>query len=262
MPQFLEYPVKNRDDFEKIKSLYKPDYSLRLYNNWIGITENYRKNGYKIWLYNDLWGFFGVLRQLMGVELLSVMFYDDPIFIHKILSFYTDYTVNFWGYILNRLKVDIVMIWEDMAYKNGSLISPKMFKEFLLPYYKKLTRFLKDWNVDKIFVDSDGNVNELIPLWIEAGIDGIYPMEVMAGMNIVKIRKSFPELIIAGGIDKHALAKDQNEIDKELEKADYVLRTGRYIPFVDHSIPSNVSWENFRYYREKLNNIIDKSLKT
>ena len=258
MPQFLEYPVKNRSDFEKIKSLYTDDYEKRLCNNWVKKIENYRKDSYTILLNNDLWGFFGVLRQLMGIEFLSLIFYDDPSFIKEILKFYTDYVIKFWEYILKRVRVDVVFIWEDMAYNKASLISPDMFREFLLPYYKEITYFLRGQNIKNIFVDSDGNIADLISLWIEGGITGLFPMEVKSGMDIVLVRKIFPDLIIAGGINKMALAKDKSSIDFELEKAEYVLERGKYIPFIDHSIPYDISWENFKYYRNKINELIDK----
>lgn len=258
MPLFMEYPVKDRGDFDLIRNMYTDRYEERLYPNWVGEVKRYRREGYVVWLYNDFWGFFGVLRQLMGLERLSIMFYDDPKFIKDILEFYTGYTLKFWSYILGKVKVDYALIWEDMAYKKTSMISPLMFKEFLLPYYKQLAHFLKNNGVDKVFVDCDGNVEVLIPLWIEGGVDGVYPMEVQAGMNVADIRKKYPELLICGGIDKKALARTKQDIDRELEKAEFVLKSGGYIPFVDHAIPVDVSWENFKYYRTKLNYLIDK----
>ncbi|MCL5073531.1 MAG: hypothetical protein M1308_21950, partial [Actinobacteria bacterium] len=232
-----------------------------LFRSWIKEVENYRKDGCVILLNNDLWGFFGVLRQLMGLELLSLMFYDDHDFIKDILKFYTNYVIKIWEYILERVKVDVVFIWEDMAYRKTSLISPDMFREFLLPCYKKITYFLRGYNIKNIFVDSDGNITDLIPLWIEGGVTGLFPMEVNSGMDVVTVRKNFPDLIIAGGINKLSLAKDKNNIDFELEKAKYVLEKGKYIPFIDHAIPYDISWENFKYYRNKLNELIDKYAK-
>jgi len=258
MPLFLDYYVKERADFEVIRSCYTENFEERMRQNWISEVKRYRRDGYVIWLYNDYFGFFGVMRQLMGVERLSMMFYDDPGLIRDILDFYTGYVTRFWDYILGRIDVDYVLIWEDMAYRQTSLISPAMFREFLLPHYKELTSFLKKTSVKKIFVDSDGNITSLIPLWIEGGVDGIYPMEVQSGMDVEKVRKEFPGLLMCGGIDKKALARTRKEIDGELDKAEAVLKTGGYIPFADHGIPVNVSWENFRYYRNKLDNLIEK----
>jgi hypothetical protein len=258
MPMLMDYFVKSREDFEKIKSMYSGNFEERMEKNWEEEVGRYRREGYIIWLYNDHFGFFGVLRQLMGLENLSLMFYDDPLFIRDILNFYSEYVISFWDYVLKRIDVDYVLIWEDMAYRQTSLISPAMFREYMLPHYKEMTSFLKKAGVKNIVVDSDGNIESLIPLWIEGGVDALYPMEVQSGMDVSKIRKQFPGLLMGGGIDKKALARTKADIDKEVQKAEFVLKTGGYIPFVDHVVPPDVSWENFKYYRNNLNLLIDK----
>ena len=128
----------------------------------------------------------------------------------------------------------------------------------MLPGYKNVTACLRDHGVRVIMVDTDGNCWQLIPLFMEGGVNLIYPMEVAAGMDVTKVRETFPTLAIAGGIDKRNLALGKNEIDRELEKVSFMLKQGRYIPHVDHMAPPDVSWENFRYYRQKLNAIIER----
>ena len=128
----------------------------------------------------------------------------------------------------------------------------------LLPCYKKLTSFLKGQGVNNIFVDSDGNMDSLIPLLLEGGVNGIKPLENQAGTDIVKLRKDYPGLKMIGGINKMALFKGKNEIDRELEKVPFMLKEGGFIPIIDHSVPPNISWNNFKYYRESLNNLIDR----
>lgn len=73
--------------------------------------------------------------------------------------------------VLKDIRVDVVRFWEDMTYKTGPLISPEMFRKFMLPRYKKITDFLRSNGVDIFHVDSDGNVEELIPLWLEVGVN-------------------------------------------------------------------------------------------
>ena len=75
-----------------------------------------------------------------------------------------------------------------MAYNHGSLINPDMFKRFALPHYRKVCEWLRAQGVKIIFLDSDGDIRELIPIWLEAGINGLWPFEVQAGMDVVKIR--------------------------------------------------------------------------
>ena len=103
-------------------------------------------------------------------------------------------------------------------------------------------------------------MNELIPLFIEGGITGLYPMEASAGMNVLEVRKEYPELQILGGIPKLELAKGEKRIDEILQTTASLLKTGGYVPFCDHSIPPEIPWEFFKYYREQLNILIDRNL--
>ncbi len=102
------------------------------------------------------------------------------------------------------------------------------------------------------FVDSDGNLWNIIPLLLEAGVTGIYPLEMAAGMDVMKLRKSFPKLQMIGGIDKRSIAKGKREIDKELTRISKAIGEGGYIPCIDHSVPPDISWNNFCYYRQYL----------
>ncbi|MCK4244341.1 MAG: hypothetical protein KAX20_01805 [Candidatus Omnitrophica bacterium] len=105
-----------------------------------------------------------------------------------------------------------------------------------------------------ITLDSDGNVWELIPFWLECGIkcgiNGIIPNEVAAGMDVVAMRKEFGKnLIIEGGIDKQVLSKGKKEIEEEVtKKVPNLLKEGGYFPGIDHSVPPDVPLENYLYY--------------
>ena len=106
--------------------------------------------------------------------------------------------------------------------------------------------------IEAIFVDSDGNIEELIPLWLEAGINGMYPLEVAAGMDAVKLRREYGrDLLMTGNIDKRVLARDKAAIDRELEAKMPLASQGGFIPHLDHSIPHDVPYENFAYYWER-----------
>ena len=97
--------------------------------------------------------------------------------------------------------------------------------------------------------DSDGKVDELIPLWLESGINGIFPMEQAAGNDIHAYRRKFGRnLLMTGGIDKRALARGKAAIDRELKDKLSLVDKGGYVPTVDHSIPPDVSYDNFCYY--------------
>ena len=253
----LEHKIKNEKDFESFKEKVMVDIEKRLPINFEIYTREFKDRDYVLSMGGWPIGIFSFGREVLGLTNYLMMFYDNPKFIKNILNFLSDFLIGILNYTLSKTDIDFFLYWEDMAFKNGSLISPKLFNEFMVPVYKKINSVLKDFNVRNIWVDSDGDIKELIPLWIETEVTGILPMEVQAGMNILEIRKKYPKLQIIGGIDKKEIAKGKNEIDKELSKIPFMLESGGYIPTIDHSVPPDISWENFKYYRKKINYLID-----
>lgn len=261
IPMWLEFPVKDRKDWEELK---EERLNLNSINNrYMQNSNNYIKNAeqrnFIIGILGGTTGFFGCLRSLMGEEKLFMTYYDDP----KLILDMVEHLCNLWlgiaEELTSKVDFDLAYFWEDMAGKKGSLISPSIFKEYMSPYYKKITGFLKTIGIDKFVVDTDGKVDELIPLFLESGVNMMYPFEQQAGNDLIEYRKKYPELVICGGFDKNALYKGKDAIDKELEKIKYLISRGGYIPYGDHFIPPNASWDNFKYYREKLNHIIDNT---
>ena len=120
----------------------------------------------------------------------------------------------------------------------------------MLPRYKKINDLLHSYGVDVIYVDSDGNLNELIPLWLEVGINYVWPLEVAAHNDAVALRKKYgKDLIMSGNIDKRALIKGKEAIREEvMSKVPFLLEQGGYFPRLDHVVPTDVTFENFCYY--------------
>lgn len=257
MPTIVGGPVRNREDWERLKAeRLRPTLEGRLPANWSQLVAEYKNRDYPLGL-GQTHGFFGTPRYLMGVEELLPKYCDDPEMMKDMNHYLADFWIALFDGVLRDVKVDTVFIWEDMCYRGGPLISPGMFREFILPGYRKLTLFLKDHGVNLVQVDCDGDVWKLLPLWIEGGVNVLYPFEVAAGMDVIEVRKAFPELRIHGGIDKRALIKGKEAIDRELEyRVPFMLDQGGYIPNLDHMASPDISFENFEYYREKLNSII------
>ena len=143
-----------------------------------------------------------------------------------------------------------------MAGRQGSLISPKMVREFMMPNYRKIKEFADSKGIPLISVDSDGNVAELVPIMMENGVNYIYPFEVQAGCDIEEYRRLYPRLGILGGLDKRALSVGKEAIDKELERAEHMLPLGGYVPQPDHNVPPDVPWENYKYYMNRLRELV------
>lgn len=258
MPFWLEYPVKSKSDWEKMKEeRFNPDSITGRYFD--GAEEFIKQSKNRTWpmaMLGGRVGFFGSVRFLIGEKDLYFAYYDNPRLIKDICDYMCDFWINIAEELISKMDFDAVVFWEDMSGKNGSLISPQTFREFMTPYYKRIVGFLKNKGMKNFIVDTDGNVSGLIPLFLEAGVNGMYPFEQQATNDLIEIRKKYPELVMLGGFDKNTLLKDKAAIDRELEKMGWMINAGGYIPFADHLIPPNSPWENFRYYREKLKEII------
>ena len=261
IPHILEFPVKDRKSWEQFREerLSLESINNRFPKNWKNIVNDLKKRDYALYIGGDLAGFFGTIREFAGIENLSYMFFDEPDLVKDINQHLLDLWTSLYAETLSQVNADSAFIFEDMSYKDGSFISQSMFREFLTPYYKKLTSFFKSYGIEHIFVDTDGDCSELIPLFMEAGVTGIAPIEGhYKNMNVLTLRKKYPDLLMFGGINKSAIASGPEAIDRELdEKIFPAIKLGGYIPMFDHLVHPQTSWKDFVYYRKKLNQFID-----
>jgi len=259
IPPGIEWVITDRKSWERLKEerFNTDDLRGRFPPNWDELLKRYKNRDYPLVLGGYPHGYFGTLAQLMGYEHLFYNYFDSPDLIHDIQRTFTDLWIEIFSEVLAEVDVDMFVIWEDISAGSGSMVSPRMIKEFMLPYYKRLTGFLKEHGVRTIFVDTDGDCFDIIPLFIEGGVTGMYPIEVSCGMDLEKVRLTFPRLQLMGGIPKSEIRKGKSRIDEILKPVENVLKFGGYIPFGDHLIPPEVHWDEFRYYRESLNGLID-----
>jgi len=255
MPTYLDHPVKDRATWNQYKWRLDPNTPERWPGNWDMFTEQHNSKDIPVCLL--VGGFFGPLRSMTGLEQLLYLFYDDPILLEDMMDTMLYLEIEVAKRVLKSMKIDMVRFWEDMAYKTGPMISPEMFRKFMLPRYKKLCDLFHSYGIDLIHVDSDGNIDKLIPLWLEAGVNFHWPLEVAAGMDAVALRKKYGKhLILAGNIDKQVFTKGKDAIrDEVLSKVPYLIETGGYFPSLDHNVPPDVTFEGFQYYIELLREI-------
>jgi uroporphyrinogen decarboxylase len=260
-PLDIRFPIENRKDFEAYTEHYTRDFSKRLPRDWEQLSRLLTARDFPIRLGGFPYGFLGFPRHLLGTEGLFFAMYDDPQLVKDINDFFLRFVMDYWSPIIEMLRPECVMIWEDMASGTGAMISREAFREFLSPYYVRMVDFLKQHRVENIHVDSDGYIEELIPLWVELGVTGLFPMERKAGNDLLRIRQQFPRLQMLGGVDKRILASGigEEDIDRELAIVGRILAQGGYIPHIDHHVPDDSCWKNFRLYREKLNALIDST---
>ena len=244
--------MKNRADWEKLKERLDPDAPQRFPDNWAESVENIQKRGAAVQVGQYPYGLFGTLRDMMGVEELLVTFYDDSELIRDMMNYLTDFWIKIYTKVLQDIQIDHIHIWEDMSGKQGPLISPVMFREFMMPNYQKIVLFAKEHDIPVVSVDTDGNMDVLMPLLEESGINLVLPFEVQAGCDIVKLREQYPCVCLHGGIDKRRLTFSHVEIDEELERIGSLFDKSGYIPGLDHLIHPEISYDNFCYFIKRL----------
>lgn len=251
MPQYLEYPLKGLEQWDIFREKLNPDDPSRFPANWDDLKRQYRERDYPLGI--NVGSIFGWLRNWMGIEGISYALYDDRKFIEQAAEEMADFRLAYLEKALDGVDYDFALFWEDMAHKSGSIISPKLYKEIFVPHYRRITDRLSKAGIDIMMLDSDGNVEELIPIWLDTGINFIYPMEVAAGMDVVALRKKYgKDLRMGGGMDKRILASTKSAIKAMVDEKIPLMKEGGYVPGCDHAIPPDVPWENFRYYRQLL----------
>ncbi|MDD5705893.1 MAG: uroporphyrinogen decarboxylase family protein [Kiritimatiellae bacterium] len=255
MDHYISFAVRDRPSFRDMRRRYEGATKERYPENWDECVRRMRQTDLPITLMDPLVGTFGyysMLRNWFGTEPLSYMFYDDPALIHECLDFLTEFVIRTVSPALRDIRFDFYMVHEDLAGKGGPLIGPDLFREFFLPHYKRFVGFLKTHGVALVMVDTDGDFEVLIPLFLEAGVDGFGPMEVAAGMDPVVMRGKYGRSFsMLGGVDKREIARGRPAIDALLARLEPVIRQGGYIPTIDHSVPPDVPFANFQYYLER-----------
>ncbi len=259
MDQYLAFPVTDRASLREMLRRYAGDPLERYPKDWPAMAEELGQSQEPACLlsaYGDF-GFYSMLRDTIGTEALSYLFYDDPGLIHEYLEFLCDYIIRLLSPALEAVRFDFIWIHEDLAGKGGPLLGPPLFREFILPCYRRYVSFLKERRVQLVLVDTDGDFEALIPLFLEGGVDGFNPMEVAAGMDPVAMRRKWGRsFAMVGGVDKREIAKGKREIDAQLAHLAPLVEEGGFIPWIDHAIPPDVSLANFEYYLEQKRRIL------
>lgn len=254
MSEFIEFPVKSRDDWRRYRDeRLDPADPRRLDTDWLAQSRVWAAAGIPLQLgsFPDC-GIFGTLRWLLGDEECLMAFCTEPDLVHEIMDHMTGLYLEVFGRVVREVRVDVIHLWEDMCGRQGPLISPAHWREFMAPCYRRIQAFARAHDIPVLSVDTDGQPDLIVPPMLEAGVNFLFPMEVAAGADVNRFRQKYPGLALMGGIDKRALALGPAAIDAEFERIAPALASGRYIPDLDHHVPSDVSWPNFCHYARRL----------
>jgi uroporphyrinogen decarboxylase len=212
---------------------------------------------------------FGRLRDWMGLENVALVPYDDPAWFGEMVETLADCIVG----TLERVfatggtsatggRFDGCGMWEDMCFASGPLLSPAHFKQFLVPQYRRITDLLRKHGVDVVWLDCDGKIDALIPLWLESGVNCMFPVEVGTwNADPVALRREYgKDLLMMGGFDKRILMRTPAEIEAEVHRLAPLVEEGGYIGFCDHRVPPDVPLGNYMHYLRLVRHVWGKDV--
>lgn len=247
IPQFLEYPIKDRPSWERFKERLDPHTRGRYPSDWEARKAEWKNRDYPLII--NAGSIFGWIRNWVGLENLAVMLYDDRKLVEDMMDHLVYLITTTITPALKEVEFDGASMWEDMAFKAGPMISPKLFEEMLVPRYKQITKLLKQHGIDVVYLDCDGNINQLVGLWLEGGVNCMFPLEIRGGSDPYPMRERYgKQVLLMGGVDKTQLIAGKAAIRAEINRLEKLVADGGYIPHVDHRVPPDVTLENYRYY--------------
>jgi len=137
----------------------------------------------------------------MGFQRFFSRIVDDPAFVHRLLEARTEWCIAMYQKAAS-LGADVLVLGDDAAHSEGPMISPRMWRQLILPYHRQIVQAL---DVPVIW-HSDGNVESLLPMAVEAGFVGIHGVDPVAGMDLAKIKREFgQDLVLIGNVDVRVL---------------------------------------------------------
>lgn len=184
---------------------------------------------------------------LNGIDKLLMNFLIQPEFAHVLLDKILEANEKV---IRNAVRAgaDIIVLGDDYASNNGPLMSPDIFREFILPRLKRAVDAVHDEG-GYVIKHSDGNIWPLLDMIVETGIDAINPVEPAAGMDIGKVKQKYGDRVcLVGNIDCGRLLSKGSVEEVEFAVKECILKAspgGGHIISSSNSIHSSVKPENY-----------------
>lgn len=253
MDQYLRFPVEKPEDFAEVKRRLVAAVPERYPDGLDALIAGWRRRHFPLVLGRNCAanGFYWRAREFMGTENLSLAWYDHPALMDEMMEFFADFVIETSRPVLERIQVEYFCLNEDMSMKGGPLLGPDTYRRFIFPHLKRLVAFFREHGTKYFAVDTDGDPTALIPLLLEAGVDTIWPIERASEVDPRQWRKRFGRgLRLWGGVDKRVLPRGRAAIRAHLREFIPLIEEGGFIPTVDHTVPPEVSWDDFREYMD------------
>ena len=181
---------------------------------------------------------------------LSYLYQDEPEVLSRYLKINTDYNIKKVHAVADKNLSPVILIPDDLASKTAPIFSPEFLRK---EYFPHLTRLVEAWHEHdlKVIYHSDGNWKILIPDFLKCGVDGFYCLEPAVGMDIIELKKKYPQVVWAGGLDGVDLMERGNpaEVSKEVKRQILetdVLNTGGLFLGTSSEVQPLIKPENFK----------------
>jgi hypothetical protein len=252
----VEGIVSDMDDYLRVRPQLFPDHSAAI-ESMRAWADRQARGEAVVWI--TLEGYFWFPRTLMGFTKISLAFYDQPELLHRINQDLTDFNLQILERVAQVCVPTFATIAEDMSYNNGPMISERHFDEFIAPYYRQIIPRLHELGA-VVLVDTDGDVTKMVPWLMREGLHGVLPLERQAGVDGMHLRESYPTLGMVGHYNKMVMNQGEDAIRQEFERLVPLMKTGRFIPSVDHQTPPGVSLDQYRTYLRWLREYMQQGL--
>ena len=240
----VEGIVANMDDYLRVRPRLFPSHDAAI-DGMAAWAELQRRGEAVVWCTFE--GFFWFPRTLMGFDRLMLAFGDQPELLHRINRDLLEFNLGLLEKIVRVCVPTFMTIAEDMSYNHGPMISKRTFDAFIAPWYRQLLPRLQEHGIPLV-MDTDGDVTLLSPWLEELGIAGVLPLERQAGVDGTELRKRFPRIFLVGHFDKMTMPRGEAAMRAEFERLLPLMRSGGFIPSVDHQTPPGVSLAQYRSY--------------
>lgn len=264
IPRHIDHTLKGRDSWERqFRWRLNGTSPARRPKDWEVRVLRYNDPARDYPLGINAGSLYGWIRNWMGLEAVSMLVYDDRALFTEMVETIATCVIDAITPALEAgVRFEYALMWEDMCYRAGPLLPPKVFKEVMVPNYRRITGLLKQYGTDVVIVDCDGDMSRLLPLWLEAGVNTMFPIEVGTwGADPVALRKQYGrELLMVGGVGKRLLAGTHSDIACEVERLAPLVEEGGFIPTPDHRVPPDVPLANYLFYLQQARRVWGRDL--
>jgi len=269
IPADVDHLLKDRDAWEKLylpKLKWHPDRLLKAQvraNDRIVQFDrgglDFLKKDERDYHYGLFCGsLYGWIRNWLTMEGACYLLVDDEPLFDEIVETNANLCYECVKAALESgAKFDFAHFWEDICFKNGPLIVPSVFRKKIGPHYRRICDLVGRYGIDIVSVDCDGCIDALVPIWLENGVNTMFPIEVGTwGASIRPWREKYGRSLRGvGGVNKVVFSRDRRAIDEEIERLRVLVDLGGFIPCPDHRLPSDAKWDNVVYYCERMRSV-------